>query len=103
MKALFVTIVLGALSLPAFAANEAGLRDHLAKKIVAADQAFQDACQPGNHEGPDLPPPEGACGGIEFKQFFLGLGATASFGVSDVLDLDVSPEVTFVWEKSQVE
>jgi len=98
LKNVLVILVLAA-QLSAEAATEKTLADHISNKIQVANRAFQkvavlmDQDQNQNIKASD----------IEFKQFFLGLAPTGSFGINSVVSLQVAPEITFVWEKTQTQ
>ncbi len=80
----------------ASAAQVPTLDDYLAQTVTSADSAFEQAMQKNAGENSNDP----AESGLIYKQFFLGLVPNATFGVSKVLNVQVSPEITFIWEKT---
>jgi hypothetical protein len=89
-----ITLLISALlAFPAFA--EEGLATHLSSLITQTNEAFDQACA-AQSALPSESEPE-----VEFRQFFLTIAPQASFGLSGTLDLEVSPEVSFVWEKTE--
>ncbi len=90
MKLLPILLLLGSPS--ALAADPLG--DFLSQTLARTDDAFQAAA---------AAPAEPAAPGVVFKQFFLGIAPKVSFGLSEVLDFEVSPDVTFVWEKTNLD
>jgi hypothetical protein len=72
-----------------------GLATHLSSLITQTNEAFDQACAAQSALPPESEPE------VEFRQFFLTIAPQASFGLSGTLDLEVSPEVTFVWEKTE--
>ena len=67
------------------------LSEHLLSKVTSTNDAFLNAVSSSEEDKTQVD-------SIELKQFFLTLTATASFGMSKVVDLQVSPEITFIWE-----
>ena len=91
----YLTLALLSLfSINSFASSNLDLASHLTSKILAVDHAFTQASQEQRRVAPS---PAGS--EVEFKQFFLGFAATASFGIPNVLDIAISPEITFIWER----
>ena len=39
----------------------------------------------------------------EFKDFFLTIAPKVTFGIRDVVDIEISPSITLIWEKSKFE
>jgi hypothetical protein len=64
-------------------------------QISGANEAFEQSCRDQERAGT----PEFA----ELKRFWLGLAPSVSFGLSGVLNLTVTPELTLVWEKTDRE
>jgi hypothetical protein len=92
------TLALLALAAPAaHAAKDDRLAQHLSQKIALADQAFAKACA-ARTQAVSAPAP--TAGGIEFRQYFLGFAPSVNFGLSGVLNLEIAPEVTLVWQKT---
>lgn len=71
------------------------LDNYLSTEITRINQAFNEASAEQS-----VLPQEGA-ESVELRQLFLTIGPKASFGLSSVLDVEISPEVTFVWEKTE--
>ncbi|HEY8278612.1 MAG TPA: hypothetical protein VIH99_03245 [Bdellovibrionota bacterium] len=68
------------------------LAEHMQKQIALANEAF--ATSKGGDFGP-LP--------FDLNRILLGLAPSASFGINNVLNLTVAPEITLVWEKTEDE
>ena len=71
------------------------IADHLASKFQQADQIAGLISANSSQASDDDSV-------VEFKQFFLGLAPSATFGINSVLDLQVAPEITFTWEKTEL-
>lgn len=95
MKTKWMTWSFLFLSLTASAERSPQLTEALRSQILSANQSFQLACQTQGME-------EREEDSIELKRFFLGLTATGTFGIQNVLDLSVSPEITLIWEKTEL-
>jgi hypothetical protein len=93
MKRIAFAILAVLLPVPAFAAIDPALAEHLAARLSGADEAFQKAC---SEQG-------ATAGGYEFTHFFLNLTPTAQFGIGKVLSVEVAPEITFIWEKVELQ
>jgi len=81
---IYLTWFFMSFSSSAYSMTDSHLIEYLSQHINEADQAFQ-----------------ASSGELECKRFFMGFSASGSVGVSGVLDLEVSPEVTLIWEKSE--
>jgi hypothetical protein len=73
----------------AHAATEPLFDDYFANTLTRADDAFRASAPVNDAQSP-----------VVFKQFFLGLAPSVTFGINDVLGVQVTPEVTFIWEKT---
>lgn len=40
---------------------------------------------------------------VEFRQFFVGFTPSVSIGINSVLDFKVAPQITLVWEKTELD
>ena len=79
-------------SQPTAGAAPASLPEYLHSQITTANQAFETAAISSESQLPKNV--------IEYKQFFLTIAPHVSFGIHDILDLEISPEVTLIWEKT---
>ncbi len=77
-----------------FGASNRDLSAHIDSVVTKANQAFNQDCEEqataGTFRGDS----------IEFRQFFLGIAPNVSIGLSGVLNLQISPEITFIWAKT---
>jgi hypothetical protein len=90
-------VSLSLLSMNGWAAVESDLTDHLASKFQEADQVAGLVCA-NTSQDQDT----GADSSIEYKQFFIGFVPSATFGINSVLSLQISPEITFTYEKTEL-
>lgn len=95
----FLVTALSMLSLNAFADVDNSLADHIGSKFQQADAMAGLVCTSS------APSPDGqsAADEVRFTQFFVGFIPTATFGINSVLSFQVSPEITFVFEKVEIQ
>lgn len=88
---LLTTLVVPQLS---FAASPSEpFESYIQNQITVTHQAFEQACS-------EEVQTQSESSVAELKQLFLTLSPHVSFGIKDVLDVEVAPEITLVWEKS---
>ena len=85
------------MSLNASADVDSSIADHLGSKFQQADAMASLVCTSAAPDGqPDADD-------VKFTQFFVGLIPSATFGINSVLSFQVSPEITFVFEKVEIQ
>lgn len=92
-KAMIVMILF---SMNAWADVDPAISDHLSLQFGQADSIAQLVVANAS----DLHGDDGS--GVEFTQFFVGVAPSATFGISSVLSLQVAPEITFIFEKTEL-